>query len=178
MLREEYDHPDPPMPIRLVTKRLTQTKAVSAAIARELWGSAEASAEEASAPHPPVFVMVQDAANTVSREKHRNVSQALGGYPLGEPKVMEPQDAGLADWDRIAPTTHIAFFVLDPSLTSEAVTEIIKGAVYAGNAGKFRLAAHGVVFDGTESPGSDAQNALDARRGLIGPDGGPDTSRE
>ncbi|NCC33060.1 MAG: hypothetical protein EOM24_13760 [Chloroflexia bacterium] len=177
VLREEYDHPDPPMPIRLVTKRLARTHAVAAAIARE-FGSAEASAEEASASHPPVFVMVQDAANAVSREKHRNVSQALGGYLLGEPRVMEPEDAGLADWDRIAPTTHIAFFVLDPSLPSEEISEIIKGAVYAGNAGKFRLAAHGVVFDGAESPGSDAQSALDARRGFIGPDGGLDTSRE
>ena len=97
----------------------------------------------------PIFVMARDLSNAVSREKYSKVLWKLKNHLAGEPKIMNPQSAGLSDWAIIAPTIDIAFFASN-GISADELHNLIKEAVYvpAKDAKKemFRIKAHGIIF--------------------------------
>jgi len=97
----------------------------------------------------PVFVMVRDLSNPVSREKYFKVLSKLTMHLENKSRILTPKDAGLIDYEIIAPTIEIAFFPMK-GINVEELHELVKLAVYvpAKTAKKemFRLAAHGSIF--------------------------------
>lgn len=97
----------------------------------------------------PVFVMVRDLSNPISREKYSKVFSKLKKHLSGEPKLLCPKSAGLRDWAIIAPTIDIAFLQTN-GVTADELHDLVKEAVYfpAKDAKKemFRILAHGAIF--------------------------------
>jgi len=132
----ETDTEEPPLPIKAknVTKQLKGVKE---------------NALELSVGFP-VFVMVRDRSNQVSREKYLKIYAKLKKHIFGNPEMLTPEKAGLKSWDTIAPTIEIAFFPVN-GINREELELLIKEAVYvpSKNARKdmFRIGAHGMVFE-------------------------------
>lgn len=132
----ELDSEESPIPLnaRQVTKQLNEvrTKALEFAIGF------------------PVFVMVCDHSNQISREKYLKVHAELKKHLSGEPPLIEPKHAELKDWKVIAPTIEIAFFSVN-GINYEQLESLVKEAVYVPviNAKKelFKMGAHGAIFE-------------------------------
>jgi len=97
----------------------------------------------------PVFAMVRDRANQVSRAKYIKVHAKLKKHLYSEPKMISPEYSGLENWDIIAPTIEIAFFIVK-EITPKELGLLVKEAVYvpakAATKDMFKLSAHGVIF--------------------------------
>lgn len=132
----ELDSEEPPIPLnaRQVTKQLNEvrTKALEFAVGF------------------PVFVMVCDRSNQISREKYLKVHAQLKEHLSGEPQLLEPRHSGLKDWKVIAPTVEMAFFSVN-GINCEQLESLVKEAVYVPviNAKKemFKIGAHGAIFE-------------------------------
>lgn len=133
VLDTKTDNPPVPLITRQVTKLLNETR----------------DTVEGRFPGNTVFVMVRDLSNPVSRNKYLKVVAQLNRNLAQEVAFMSPKEAGLKDWDWIAPTVEIAFFSIT-GLSDEALTALIKKAVYTpgknAKTDKFRLSAHGIIF--------------------------------
>lgn len=111
---------------------------------------AEASATAGKMPtNYPIFAMAHDLSNQVSRDKYAKIHLKLKKHLTGEPRLLHPKSAGLYDWANIAPTIDIAFFIIN-SMSAEELHNSVQEAVYIPakgcKKGKFRIAAHGVIF--------------------------------
>lgn len=132
----ENDTEAPPLPINVknVTKQLTELKEIALGLSVGF----------------PIFAMVRDRSNQVSREKYLKVYAMLKKYLSGEPKMLTPENARLKNWDVIAPTIEIAFFPVN-RINREKLESLVKQAVYvpSKNAKKnmFRIGAHGAIFE-------------------------------
>ena len=97
----------------------------------------------------PTFIMARDVANSISRLKHMKVSATLHSRFKSEPNILMPREAGLREWDRIAPTIDIVFYVMESGSSSE-IHDALKAQLYvpAENAKKdmFRLGTHGLLI--------------------------------
>jgi len=96
----------------------------------------------------PTFIMARDVANSSSKLKHMKVSATLRSHFKAKPKVLMPRDAGLQEWDGIAPTIDVVFYVMESGSNSE-IHDALKAQLYvpAENAKKdmFRLTRHGLL---------------------------------
>lgn len=131
----EDDSNVPPMPLnaRQVTKQLQQIEIKALEFSIGL----------------PIFVMVRDRSNQVSREKYLKIHAKLNKYLSEKSLLLEPKHVGLNDWESIAPTIEIAFFSVK-EINCEQLEALVKEAVYvpAKNAKKdmFRITAHGAIL--------------------------------
>lgn len=132
----ENDTEAPPLPfnVKNVTKQLKELKEIALGFSVGF----------------PIFVMVRDRSNQVSREKYLKIYAMLKKHLSGEPKMLTPENARLKNWDTIAPTIEIAFFPVN-AINREELESLVKQAVYvpSKNTKKdmFRIGAHGVVFE-------------------------------
>lgn len=133
VLDTKTDNPLVPLITRQVTKLLDETRDTA----------------EERFPGNTVFVMVRDLSNQVSRNKYLKVFAQLNRNLAQEVAFMSPKEAGLKDWDSIAPTVEIAFFATT-SLSDGALTALVKKAVYTrgknAKTDKFKLSAHGIIL--------------------------------
>ncbi|MDO6564657.1 hypothetical protein Q4488_14835 [Amphritea sp. 1_MG-2023] len=133
MLETDTENPRLPVNAKNATKQLTAAKECALKLSVGF----------------PVFVMIRDRSNQVSRKKYLNVYAQLKKYLSNEPKILTPKSAGLKNWDAIAPTIEVAFFPLY-EINREELELLIKTAVYvpSKNAKKsmFRIDTHGMVF--------------------------------
>lgn len=132
VLEKNSKEPDIPISAQDVTKILFQvTEKVS-----ELSGGC------------PAFAMARDLSNPVSREKFSKILAALRGHLINQPDIINPEQAGITDFNNVAPTIDIAIFTTN-GISSGELSEIIKNAIYAPlkNAKKkmFRISAHGII---------------------------------
>jgi hypothetical protein len=99
----------------------------------------------------PTFIMARDVANSISKLKHMKVSAALHSRFKAEPKVLMPKEVGMQEWDRVAPTIDVVFYVMESGSSSE-IQDALKAQLYvpAENAKKdmFRLSTHGLLIMG------------------------------
>lgn len=131
----ENDTEAPPLPVNVknVAKQLTELKEIALGLSVGF----------------PVFAMVRDRSNQISREKYLKVRAMLGKHLFGEPKLLTPENARLKNWDTIAPTIEIAFFPVN-GINQEELKSLVKKAVYvpSKNTKKdmFRIGTHGAIF--------------------------------
>jgi len=97
----------------------------------------------------PVFTMVYDHSNQVSKEKYLKIYTKLSKYVSKKLLLLEPKEAGLNDWENIAPTIKIAFFPVK-DINCEQLESIIKKAVYIPlentKVDMFKITSHGEIF--------------------------------
>ena len=132
ILEKESEEPPVPLTVLDVTRNLEQTSQ---------------KAQELSVSFP-VFVMARDLSNPVSRDKYSKVLTKLKKHMCNSPNILTPKQAGLVQFDNIAPTVEVAFFSTNVT-SAEELQELVKSAVYVPlkNAKKemFRIAKHGII---------------------------------
>lgn len=102
-------------------------------------------------PQVPMFVMTADYANPTMRAKIADIKTALRDCLACEPRMVEPREIDLPNWDEYAPTIDFALFEAS-STTEEQLHELIKAAVYKPPKDSirdmFRIEAHGWLIGG------------------------------
>lgn len=96
----------------------------------------------------PSFVMARDNSNPVSRGKYNKVFLGLKKHLVQEPLVFLPSEAGIKNWQKLAPTVEFVIFHTQYRFDVD-LHDAVKKAVYvpAKDAKRemFRIAAHGMI---------------------------------
>ncbi len=133
ILNGSSKNPEIPLDVRKVTKLLQELKSKAIEFSNGL----------------PVFVMVRDHSNQVSRDKYTKIYNKLHSYLQSEPQLYEPEFIGLKDWEQIAPTIEIAFFPVS-DIDHKQLEALVKEAVYSPSPNSkkdmFLIAVHGAIF--------------------------------
>ena len=113
----------------------------------------------------PSFVMARDYANPVSRAKYNKVLLELKKHLAQEPLVFTPSEAGIKNWENLAPTVEVVIFDTQYS-SQEELHDAVKKAVYipAKDAKRemFRIAAHGAIVPRSGSEHNSMFSSLNA----------------
>lgn len=128
----DSEEPKMPLIVQDVTKMLDQTTE---------------KAKELSVGYP-VFVLVRDLSNSVSRQKYSRILSVLNEHLHRSPSILSPGNAGLSLFKDIAPTVEIAFFSMN-GISSSVLHDLVKKAVYVPSRGAkkdmFRISSHGLI---------------------------------
>lgn len=134
LLPVHADHP--PMPV-LVNK-------IAAQLVSAMGGARE------DGRFPRLFLLPIDKTNSNSFGKYRKVISALCRHSDRPGHLVDPQTAGLENWNSIAPTVDIAVFSLS-GLTWDETLELLRGAISPdtnrATSKKFSISRHGVLIN-------------------------------
>lgn len=131
---EKPENPPIPLNVKVVTKQLGEVENTILENANEF----------------PIFVMVLDKSNQISKEKYLKIHAKLKKHLLHKPKLLTPRKVGFNNWDVISPTINIAVFRFK-DIDRQQLEKLIKDAVYKptkdAKKDMYRLNSHGRILE-------------------------------